>query len=270
MLASRTGTPLRGLGSLPSSRPVSVRSLRLLCSSAKVTAAADRCSRPLTRLLPPLESFSSRSDRSRCPRQSRCCASAIPSESSAAPIEPKPDALPPTWLVALFVFAFCLLCWIPPVRESLMKYVQTGEAIVSIFSFLVVGGYALFRRFDTYARAASAAAEKDRAVLLDTNRKSSGFALWRASHSDGLRRVYTASPSLQPLPAILLNASQLHERILGHELYSAYAPLFLAKALDGASLPTLGAAQLVECGVRAEHAPGLAAFLVTLCENSAV
>lgn len=47
-------------------------------------------------------------------------------------------------------------------------------------------------------------------------------------------------------------------------------PLFLAKALDGASLPTLGAAQLVECGVRVEHAPGLAAFLVTLCENSAV
>ena len=31
-------------------------------------------------------------------------------------------------------------------------------------------------------------------------------------------------------------------------------PLFLAKALDGASLPTLGAAQLVECGVRVEHA----------------
>jgi hypothetical protein len=58
-----------------------------------------------------------------------------------------------------------------------MKYVLTFEAFLGVFFFLVVGGYALFRRFDTSARAASAAAEKYRAVLLDTNRKSGGFAL---------------------------------------------------------------------------------------------
>ena len=77
-------------------------------------------------------------------------------------------------------------------------------------------------------------------------------------------------PGVRPLPATLFSATQLHDRIQAHALYSAYAPLFLSKALDGVSLPTLDAARLEECGVRAEHAPGLAAFLATLCENAEV
>ena len=63
---------------------------------------------------------------------------------------------------------------------------------------------------------------------------------------------------------------KFHDRILAHASYSAYAPLFLSNALDGVSLPMLDAAQLEACGVRAEHAPGLAAFLATLCENAEV
>jgi hypothetical protein len=106
--------------------------------------------------------------------------------------------------------------------------------------------------------------------LLDINRKIGGFALWRVSCSDGLRRVYTALPSVQPLPAILFSAKQLHARIQEHELYCAYAPLFLSNALDGVSLPTLDTEQLMACGVRAEHAPGLAAFVATLCESAEV
>lgn len=85
-----------------------------------------------------------------------------------------------------------------------------------------------------------------------------------------MRRMYAALPNVLPQPAILFSAAQLHDRIQKHAAYSAYAPLFLSKALDGVSLPMLDAARLEECGVWAEHAAGLAAFLATLCENAEV
>lgn len=270
--------------SLNSSGPASARSRaapRPLWPGAKVIIPAHKSSLRIRQ--PPAE----RVERLCC--FCHCfCAAAASTDARAAPVEATPVALPPVWFVALCGLVFFLLWSLPPVRASLMKYVQTGEAIVAVLTGLVVGGYTLLRRADALATsranaasaaaaaaaeaaaAAAAAAEKDRAVLLDTNRKSGGSALWRASSVDGLRRVYAALPSVQPLPAILFSATQLHDRLLKHESYAAYAPLFLSLALDGVSLPTLDSARLEECGVRAEHAPGLAAFLVTLCQNAEV
>jgi hypothetical protein len=177
--------------------------------------------------------------------------------------------------------AALLLSRIPEVLASVLKYAQTGEAITAAFAALVLAGYALFQRSDRLATKRANAAEKraaavaeaakeDRALLIDTNRKAGSSALWRAATNDGLRRIYTAYPEVRPLPATLFTATQLHDRILAHASYSAYAPLFLSNALDGVSLPTLDAARLEEFGVLAEHAPGLAAFLATLCENAEV
>ena len=176
--------------------------------SAKVSAARGSC--PLSVLLPPpAHSIAPSRSCSRCTRLSRLCATAASTEASAAAVG-SPPSLPPTWFVAVCAIAALLLFRIPLVLAGLVKYVQTGEAITAAFTALVLTGYALFRRFDTLATlranaaaaaaataeeraaVAAAAAAEDRAVLLDTNRKAGGFALWRASSSDGLRRLYAA------------------------------------------------------------------------------
>lgn len=123
----------------------------------------------------------------------------------------------------MILVAALLLLRIPLVLASFLKYMQTGEGIIAAFTALVLAGYTLFRFSESqaalranaasaaaaaaemhaaaaaeaaekHAAAAAAAAKEVYALLVDTNRKTEGFSLWRTSSNDGMLRLFSALP----------------------------------------------------------------------------